>query len=888
MSLDVTTGPFTPVASGAALPFRHFHRYQLAARLARGRVLDLGCGSGYGSGMLATQAARVWGVDRSAEAVAYARYRFAAANCRYLVGDARGLPFPGGCFDQVVCFGLLEDDPDLERVLDEGRRVLAVSGVLLLSAPSAGDDERSFDVRRFLTLVGARFAHVRLFGHRRGSGERGWGEAHGNGDGVDAPPWEPDADRSHLVAVCSQRNLSETAIPHGATPVDLEEFGDELLRDHARRETETRMIYEKVVEDLRSRLEAFDSRIRRLGREVQQVRGQEVQALRVEVSGLQEQVGRLEGERDALADQLYSLHGSKMWSFWMGYHGLRRFVGDLGPTIARAPRAAAAAVAGVRERLGSRSSTPQRLPSSRLGMRLWVLAVHGKALFMRLLLAAPHALGWLYLLGFAHLRRRRARLRREKAGPLPPLPPVIFAGPFARRPRVLVVSPFPLWPTDHGGAVRIVNLLKRIAKEVDLHLLIFSRAADDGPQAAALGSFCSSVHFQHWWPVLRYDLWGLGAPGPKLFRSKEAGERLRALVASEGIDIVQLEYTEMGQFAGAVSGARTILTEIDITFRSRFRRRAAGFHRRYTHDREFGTSLGDYMRLLRYEVKACERTDQVHVMSPADGAYLGSFLPDGERRIRAIPNAVDTDSLRPPPAGAPRQGILLIGNFQHLPNVDAFDYLVADIWPLVRARCPQAKLTVVGAHTPERVHAYHGRDGIQVVGTVPDVAPYYQGHRLLLAPIRAGSGTRLKILEAMACGLPVVSTSMGAEGDRRRQGEHLLIADTPDELAAEVERLLADDALCANLAAAGRRLVEERYDWNASAERLLEAYRELLPEPDRVAAVEEETALERSPDDPAISVILPTCDGGPLLRPHARGGLRAEARALLRGDLRRL
>lgn len=486
----------------------------------------------------------------------------------------------------------------------------------------------------------------------------------------------------------------------------------------------------------------------------------------------------------------------------------------------------------------------------------------------------PRFVGFLYLLVWGRRTRRRARRRRAALADTPAL--AVPRAPQARaslawRPRVLLVSPYSIYPPNHGGAVRLYNLIRRAGPSVDLHLMILDREGEDPVQRAALEPFCAGVEFHRWEPAWAHDLFRMRPPGEQIFRSDQLTSRLQRIVDEEGIDILQLEYTELGQYALRVRAPRTVITEIDVTFRSRHRRRRAGFHRRYEHDRAFGTTLGDSLRQLRYELEVCGAADEVHVMSEADGEYLASFLADGARRLRVVPNGVDTAALRPPPAGALRRGALFVGNFQHLPNVDAIDWLLTDIWPRVRELRPGATLSVVGIGPPERVLAFDGRDGVQVVGAVPEVAPYLERHRVLIAPIRAGSGTRLKILEAMACGLPVVSTTIGAEGIGGTAGEHYLVADRAEHLARQVIRLLEGEdggglepeSLGGRLAAAARRLVEERYDWSGSAERLLDAWWELMPEPARVPP--EPAADAAEPDAPEVSIVMPTLDGGEML-----------------------
>ncbi|MEM7052022.1 MAG: glycosyltransferase [Acidobacteriota bacterium] len=563
------------------------------------------------------------------------------------------------------------------------------------------------------------------------------------------------------------------------------------------------------------------------------------------------------GQRlDEVEGELDEIHASKMWKLWMLYL--------FGIAVLLAPlRALGRGIEALLRQPGLfarlRRALTRRLRWLVRGLRVvwWRL----RRWFLNLLLVVPHTAGRIYLSRYSRERFDAARRRREEEPESLALGPVeepVAAPREGRRPRVLMVSPYPIYPVNHGGAVRLFHLIREISRSVDLYLLVFSRQKDNREQREALEPYCAGLYFYAWQPILAPDFWGLRAPGVQLFRSPAVTRRLQQLISEKNIDILQLEYTELGQYAPRVAVPRKILTEIDITFRSRYRRRRAGFHRRYRHDRVFGTSRGDGHRLFRYEVEVCETVDQVHVMSEDDGRYLASFLSDRGERIRVVPNAVDTQRLQRPSAAPRPDQVLFLGNFQHLPNVDAVDFLLSEIWPQVRQRLPGATLNIVGVGPPDHVLGHHGRDGVEVLGAVPDVLPYFVSHRVFVAPIRAGSGTRLKILEAFSAGLPVVSTTVGAEGIRCRDGQHLLLAESAEAIADAIVRLLEDEALGQRLATSARELVEAEYDWRASAERLVSAYWELMPEPDRVPR-------QRSTSGPAISVILPTRNGGPLL-----------------------
>ncbi len=448
--------------------------------------------------------------------------------------------------------------------------------------------------------------------------------------------------------------------------------------------------------------------------------------------------------------------------------------------------------------------------------------------------------------------RRRIKTRRSRAAgaasqttSLLALAPSSAADPHCdpaqsrlpqRRLRVLWVSPYSIFPMIHGGAVRLGNLLRRLSARCDLYVLVMIGGSDDPEQRQQLAPFCREVFFQELRPA-QPDAWTPQAAAPLV--TPEIRTRLRALVLAHEIDLIQLEYSELGGLAALDLPVPVILVEHDVSFRSQARQRALAFEHRFAPPARRGKwhawllSTCDGLRRYHYEVKACARAAQIHVMSATDRDFLAPVLANQASRLRVIPNGVDTDFYRPidsseAPAQPLRQGLLFVGSFPHLPNCDALEYFLAEIWPRVRQRLPQAALTVAGARPPAAVLALAGRDGIAVAGEVPDLRPLYQSHRALVVPLRAGSGTRLKILEALASGLPVIATSVGAEGIAALPSRDLVIADTADAFAAAAVQLLLDDALMSTLASQGRQLAEQHYDWRPIADELFCCYQELV------------------------------------------------------------
>jgi glycosyltransferase involved in cell wall biosynthesis len=211
----------------------------------------------------------------------------------------------------------------------------------------------------------------------------------------------------------------------------------------------------------------------------------------------------------------------------------------------------------------------------------------------------------------------------------------------------------------------------------------------------------------------------------------------------------------------------------------------------------------------------------VTTASEMEEVFLRHFAPAGAA-IEVIPNGVDTHLHRPNPAVEPQaNGLIYTGAATYYANYDAVAYFVREVWPLVRQRNPGARFTVTGSTRGVDVSDLAAQPGVHFSGYLPSVADAVRQHWALVVPLLSGGGTRLKILEAMALGTPVISTRKGAEGIHARSGEHLLIADSPAEMADAVCCLLADPVLRARLSRAGRALVEQEYDWSVIGGRLV-------------------------------------------------------------------
>jgi polysaccharide biosynthesis protein PslH len=236
--------------------------------------------------------------------------------------------------------------------------------------------------------------------------------------------------------------------------------------------------------------------------------------------------------------------------------------------------------------------------------------------------------------------------------------------------------------------------------------------------------------------------------------------------------------------------------------------------------------IGEQWRKVeRFEHEALDWVDGALAVSELDQTRLVQGRP--ELSIAVISNGVDLDYFRPAPQPESRKYLVFTGSMDWRPNQDAARYFVRDILPMLRKAKPDLECAFVGRSPPADIKNLARVPGVHITGTVDDVRPYVERAAVYVVPLRIGGGSRLKILEALAMGCAVVSTTVGAEGLDVVHERQVVLADDPQAFAAAVLRLLDDPERCRELAIQGRLLVEKQYGWDALSERFGSFVREI-------------------------------------------------------------
>ena len=398
--------------------------------------------------------------------------------------------------------------------------------------------------------------------------------------------------------------------------------------------------------------------------------------------------------------------------------------------------------------------------------------------------------------------------------------------------RVLYFSPRICWPLISGAHLRDYYFARQLARNAQLTYV--GLVNTDG-QAEA-GALRERLEPQNGTEVLaiRRDagyrpvnlVRGLLGPTPLNvlnYTSATVMAELERILQERSFDAIQIESMHLISYARRIRqiAPRTRVIcdwhNIESEILARYAENSSNLLRRWYARRTAVLSRGVEQQLL-------ELCHAHTVCSERERQMLHQRAP--EARIEVVGNGVDVGffAANPAPAGV-RTDLVFMGRMDYHANIDAALFFARKIWPLIHARRPELRLVIVGAQPP--VHILALRDqGIVVTGTVDDVRPFYRTALAAVVPLRVGGGTRLKVLEAMAAGTPVVSTTLGAEGLAVTPGQDILIADSAEAMADAVVALQAATPQWQQLVTNARRLVQTRYDWSVVGEILLRLYAE--------------------------------------------------------------
>jgi GT2 family glycosyltransferase/MoaA/NifB/PqqE/SkfB family radical SAM enzyme/glycosyltransferase involved in cell wall biosynthesis len=408
-----------------------------------------------------------------------------------------------------------------------------------------------------------------------------------------------------------------------------------------------------------------------------------------------------------------------------------------------------------------------------------------------------------------------------------------------KKPSVLIISRFMPYPLNSGGKIRIHNLVKLLSDKYNFILLSLVDHEDELNNIPELKKIFSEVYPIHTKSDLKIN------PIAKLFYprkykfglsySQELIERLREIQDSTPIDLVHIESNELLYLTDYVKHAPIIYTEHDISIlnpgKSYYKQKGSTL-----------SLIADYLKRLNFHIARVKKVDKVIILSREDKKIFKSFFPGSDMAM--VPTGVDLKHFsfeqKPECSGK----LIFVGHYRHYPNEDAVVYFVNKILPLIKRRVPGVEMLIVGSDPTPRVEGLKKNKNVTLVGEVEDVKVYLGMADVFVNSVRVSAGIKGKVLEAMASGVPVVSTTTGSYGIDAIPGKEIIIADAPREFARQVIRLLFTRESRLRMSREARRLVEAKYDWVKIADKLDGLYKGLIFD-FKPSLVSENSALQR-------------------------------------------
>jgi glycosyltransferase involved in cell wall biosynthesis len=392
-------------------------------------------------------------------------------------------------------------------------------------------------------------------------------------------------------------------------------------------------------------------------------------------------------------------------------------------------------------------------------------------------------------------------------------------------------------PPHAGGTLRTNGLMRGVhAAGHEVHILSFADEDQIKTSQVALSEFCAQVDTV---PLpqrtvqqrLRDLLFSTMPDMQRRFYSQAYAIRLTRLLAQQPYDLIQIESLEMTAYLPLVKRSQPQTPVIYDSFNAEFDLQRSVFDAEKRALQRLPGAIYSFIqwrRLTRFERDVCRAVAHVIAVSDADAEAFKRLAPGCP--VSIVPNGINTQDYAEydPSLDLGRSALLFTGSMGYRPNVDAAIWFADQVLAKVRARVPDARLFVVGSQPHRRLDALRDRDDVEITGWVPDVKPFLHAAAVYVAPLRMGSGTRLKLLQALAAGLAVVSTPIGAQGLHVTNGVELRLATAANDFAQAVIDLLEHPTWRETLGQAGAQYVQTYYDWSVIAPKLLEVYDQII------------------------------------------------------------
>ena len=395
-------------------------------------------------------------------------------------------------------------------------------------------------------------------------------------------------------------------------------------------------------------------------------------------------------------------------------------------------------------------------------------------------------------------------------------------------------------PPIDGSSVRTFNLLKCLSLKHEIVFVCITDARKKFKDLTQLKKYCTEIFvIDHPHRITPLDyFFNLFSTKPFFVQkryNRKAQELIDEVLGRGDFDLIHADGLGAEQFILASRGIPKILDTRDALWLLH--------HREFKREKNLALKVYYWLKLLRakrYELKAYSFFDKVVFISRADERIISSLSKGKLKTLCTIPFGVDSPAEKSNQVRHDYPSLIFTGNMSYPPNVDAVLYFTDKVYPLVKKAVPSLRFHVVGAAPPPKVKKLSERDGVTVTGWVKDISIWLRKSTVFVCPLRYGSGMKIKILEAMAMGKPIVSSPIGIEGIKVEKDKDVLVADDPDSFASCVLSLLNDKKLRETTGRNARRLAVEEYSWSKVSTEFNELYESLIQKHDHPIISERE------------------------------------------------